>query len=237
MCGIFGFVKKGDGLPDMNRLAAIAAATQQRGPHAFGFAWIDGRGRVRMFKQSGRIRDGLGLLAMTADARMLVGHCRFATHGDPADNTNNHPHPADGGWVVHNGVLRDHREIIREYVLMPSTDCDSEVIGLLIEELEGSLAERVIEACTIVGPSPLAVAGLWRSPQRLLVVRRGNPLYWAERREGFYFGSTSGGLGRRPPAFPDQRAISFSFRGRRTERRGFPVPEPAPTVTAQAVLF
>ena len=82
-----------------------------RGPHAFGFAWLDWEGRLRMFKQTGKITSNLGLLRMMKNARIIVGHCRYATHGAPENNLNNHPHPADGGWIVHNGVVSNHEEL------------------------------------------------------------------------------------------------------------------------------
>lgn len=44
-------------------------------------------------------------------ALALIGHCRWATHGSPADNRNNHPHPAGRGWIVHNGVVFNHGEL------------------------------------------------------------------------------------------------------------------------------
>jgi len=100
MCGVFGFVSSGEGRLNLAALKRIARVTESRGPHAFGFAWIDGRGRLHCFKQTGRITDSLALLGMAAGARMLIGHCRYATHGDYRQNINNHPHAADGGWIV-----------------------------------------------------------------------------------------------------------------------------------------
>jgi glucosamine 6-phosphate synthetase-like amidotransferase/phosphosugar isomerase protein len=41
----------------------------------------------------------------------IIGHTRFATHGDPKVNDNNHPifdHPIIG---VHNGMIRNHERL------------------------------------------------------------------------------------------------------------------------------
>jgi glutamine phosphoribosylpyrophosphate amidotransferase len=76
MCGVFGFVSRDGGAVNLKTLARVAEATERRGPHAFGFAWIDRRGRLKCCRQTGRITDHLGLLTLAADARMLVGHCR-----------------------------------------------------------------------------------------------------------------------------------------------------------------
>lgn len=222
MCGLFGFVANNNQRLDMKRLQRIAQVTESRGPHAFGFAWIDAVGRLKMFKQSGRISDHLAVLAMARDARMLVGHCRFATHGDPRNNLNNHPHPCDGGWLVHNGVIGDYRELIDEYDLAPVTQCDSEVLAQLIERLDGSLVDRAIGAVQIAGGSPLAMLALWRNPQRLIAVRSGSqPLHVGESREGSYLASLSDGLPGKPWMIHNHRALAFSFRGGATKMVGF----------------
>ncbi len=211
MCGVFGFVNYDGKGPDMKRLRTIAAATMTRGPHAFGFAWLDWSGRVRMFKKTGRIVDHLGLLRMVANARLLVGHCRWATHGDPENNLNNHPHPADGGWIVHNGVVSNHEDLAAEYDLWPVTDCDSEVLGLLLGGTRGSLSDRVA-AMANVARGNLAVLGVWGHPARLIAVRNGNPLSIGECEGGerFYLGSLAHGLPGTVSEVEDRTGIEFT---------------------------
>src|SRR5689334_17088742 len=131
MCAIFGFISRGKSTVSLESLARIVRGNVNRGPHAFGFAWITGDGRLHSFKQSGRLTDHLGVLNMTRGARMLIGHLRYATHGDPAANINNQPHPADGGWLVHNGVIRNYESLVTRHHLWTNSECDSEVLGLL----------------------------------------------------------------------------------------------------------
>src|SRR4051794_19773954 len=152
MCGLFGFVSRDGGAVNLETLGRIAEITERRGPHAFGFAWIDQRGRLKCYKQTGRISDHLGLLAMARDARMLIGHCRYATQGSPEENINNHPHPADGGWLVHNGQIRNYDRLVDTLDLCPVSGCDSEVLGLLVERGAGSLLDRCIAAVRTVAP-------------------------------------------------------------------------------------
>lgn len=220
MCGVFGFVSHDDSGPDLKVLSKIARVTERRGPHAFGFAWLDSRGVLKMFKQTGRISDHLGLLAMAKDARMLIGHCRFATQGDPANNLNNHPHACDGGWIIHNGMIHEYTNLIADYDLHPVTSCDSETLGLLIEDFQGTLTERCIAAARLVD-SPLVLCGLWSRPAQLVIVKKGNPLSigMSEKGDHYYFASLPEGLPGEVVAPKQNTAIRFTKT--RAKRMGF----------------
>lgn len=208
MCGVFGFVSR-DGKPvDGQVLRRIAGITERRGPHAWGLAWIDGRGRLKAYKQTGRVSDSLGLLRMASDAQVLIGHCRFATRGNPANNLNNHPHPCDGGWIVHNGQVNDYDTVIERFGLHPVSECDSEVLGLLVEQLDGSLVDRCAEAVLSVARSPLVMLGIWK-PGHLVAVRQGNPLHLGTTRAGYYLGSLAEGLPGRVESVRDEQAVEF----------------------------
>ena len=119
MCGLFGWVTKNGNGPDLGRLRRIAIETQTRGNHAFGFAWLGTDGRIRSFKRPGPATANLGDLDRVRDALIVVGHCRYATHGDPRDNRTNHPHRAGRGMICHNGVVANHASLIRRYPFGP----------------------------------------------------------------------------------------------------------------------
>ncbi len=121
-------------------------------------------------------------------AAVVIGHCRWATHGAPEDNRNNHPHPAGRGWFVHNGVVQNHGNLVRKYRLTKRTECDSEVLGLLMARFPGALGLRAARAAEMA-EGRLAILGLWRKPARLLIVRSGNPLCFGETGGGYYFAS------------------------------------------------
>lgn len=189
MCGLFAFVATGDRGPHRRILERIAAATEARGRHAFGFAWLDSRRRLRSYRQTGRISNHLDMLRMASDARLLIGHCRYATEGDPLDNINNHPHPCDGGWIAHNGRIPNWQEWMASRGLAGSSKCDSEALALAIEDGDGSMLERVQAAADLARERPFAIMGIWKSPARIIVHRRGNPLHIGDDREGYYLAS------------------------------------------------
>lgn len=216
MCGVFGFVSKTGKGPSLRTLQTIARVTERRGPHAFGFAWIDQAGRMRAFRGEGRISDYLGLLEMAAGARLLVGHCRYATHGSPEQIINNHPHPCDGGWICHNGQVANLVDLLVEHEFSPTSECDSEVIGLLIENSPArTTLLRCIEAVDQV-TGKLALLGLWKSADggRLVAIRRGKPLHVGETEHSIYLASLADGLPGKPQPVEAGRAIEWRRQGR-----------------------
>jgi hypothetical protein len=200
MCGVFGFVAAQGESVDMRRLRDVAAETERRGDHAFGFAWADADGQLWYYKQAGKITNHLG-------------HCRWATHGDKADNRNNHPHLTRSGAYVHNGVIADYQSIARRLGVSLETKCDSEIIGKAFDECAGSPLRRLQTVTNMVAPTPRArdpwgrfssgsgfvVLGLWPDSSGrvgLYGARKGNPLNVREAREGTYVASLPKGMGR-----------------------------------------
>jgi glucosamine 6-phosphate synthetase-like amidotransferase/phosphosugar isomerase protein len=202
MCGIFGFIGSNGGKPNIETLKRIATVTETRGRHAFGLAWINDRGRIRAYKQTGKITDALDSLKITGGAVAVIGHCRHATVGDADDMINNHPHPCDGGWLVHNGTILNLASVVNRYRLALSSECDSEALCQLIEIRKGSLIQRVHESVQLT-TGRCAIAALWKSPARLAIARRGKLLHYTTTARGIYFGSLPGGLPGKPRPFPD----------------------------------
>jgi glucosamine 6-phosphate synthetase-like amidotransferase/phosphosugar isomerase protein len=224
MCGVFGFITREGAGPDVGRLKRIAIETQSRGDHAFGLAWVGADGRLHAFKRPGPATANLNDLDRCEGALALVGHCRWATHGTAKDNRNNHPHAAGRGWLVHNGVVRNHATLARHFKLKTTTECDSEVLGLLIARASGPLEIRAGRTAQLVD-GPLVMLGVWSKPARLLFVRRGNPLCFSQTEVGGYFGSLRGQLPGEARAVPDDRAGVILFRDGAVEQRAVSIAE------------
>lgn len=226
MCGIFGYIasKTGRG-PDIDRLRQIATVTQTRGDHAFGLAWLNRRGQIQTFKRPGPAQNYLDQLVRCRDAIILVGHCRYATHGSPTDNRNNHPHHAGGGELVHNGVVINHADLVRQYDLRPSSECDSEVLGLLMTRCPGAITQRAAWAAS-QALGDLAILGIWRKPARLLVVRRGRPLHWGLGDEGYYLASLPEDLPGTAQAVADRTSRVLAYQNGVPATMGQPIELP-----------
>ena len=205
------FITKNGRGPDLARLRRIAAVTQQRGHHAFGLAWLGRDGAIHTYKRPGPVTANLGDVDQCRGATVVIGHCRWATHGRPEDNRNNHPHRAGRGWFVHNGVVQNHASLVRKYQLAMRTQCDSEVLGLLMARFPGALGLRAARAAE-VAEGRLTMLGLWRNPARLLIVRSGNPLSFGETAGGFYFASLPEELPGRVMSLTDRYAGVLAYR-------------------------
>ena len=213
MCGIFGFVAKKNGEMDMDAIERAARSAMTRGSHAFGIAWVDRRGQMRMAKRPGRVIDHLDVLHKAKGARMMIGHCRYATSGSVLENDNNHPHPVKGGWFVHNGMIPGHEKLIRKFKLDNFTNCDSELFGLIADEI-GIGPNAMRDAVNLIPESPTVVLSLWGRPGRVAAFRRtpatyragktpyhdnqgretSKPFHFGMTDDGFYLGSYADGL-------------------------------------------
>jgi hypothetical protein len=86
------------------------------------------------------------------------------------------------------------------------------VLGLLLAKVRGSLERRAASTARLA-EGPLAILGVWRKPARLLIVRRGNPLWFGETPRGFYFGSLPDELPGAAQPICDRYAGPLTFDG------------------------
>lgn len=140
MCRIFGIAYNDKSEREVLDAAEIASVLYpsliHQGPHAWGWMSYNDEAPelgIEHSKFPGRCDSNtaadiqLGQIDPTPN--WLVGHLRYATHGKPEDNRNNHPIPHGDVIGVHNGVLRNHDTILRKTGREdPKTLVDSEAI-------------------------------------------------------------------------------------------------------------
>lgn len=126
MCGIAGFYLREEA--DGNLMAQkLLDGIEHRGKDATGVAWWglsdpDGRpltisegvGKPTVWHQKAPIpaRQFIKSMAIPADARIMIGHTRAATQGEPSQNENNHPISVNRTIIgVHNGMIRNDDDL------------------------------------------------------------------------------------------------------------------------------
>ena len=179
MCGIFGCICDAavpilvDGL---RRL-------EYRGYDSIGFALISG-GRVLVMKDKGSVDEFVRKVDLDSlDAKVGIGHTRWATHGAPCKE-NAHPHTDCTGSIaiVHNGVLENFLELrasLQSRGHIFSSNTDSEVIAHLVEEGVGSgmgLKNALASASRQARGSMAVAAVSSAEPDRIVCYRRESPL-------------------------------------------------------------
>jgi hypothetical protein len=119
-------------------------------------------------------------------------------------------------------VVFNHASLVRQYRLRPQTECDSEVLGLLMARFSGRLVRRAALTASAANGN-LALLGVWCNPARLLVVRDNRPLHFGEANRGFYFGSLPDGLPGNVKSLPDRYAGVLTFDGRNLQLTAGPI--------------
>lgn len=203
MCGIYGYLSMGKHTPEMSEVASLAQAAEERGKDASGVAWADpaGDSKVWIYKSAvlaSALMDNVvheGWFGKQMP-RLLVGHSRMATQGDPRQDVNNHPvySKKTGTTLIHNGIIRNDVELFKEYSLLRVAEVDSEILlrlwdmGDATDEPEKRI-DRIGEQAD--GPFACAVISS-RRPGELVLFRNRNPicLAWDAEREIVWFAST-----------------------------------------------
>jgi len=127
MCGIGSLVlgkkeRSGKELARVrNDFSNLMVATQVRGRHATG-AFVVNPDGITFHKSdlpaSEMVMTGgwKNLMSkITNKTVAVVGHVRYATHGSPSDNSNNHPILQGNIIGVHNGVLMNDCDLCEKY--------------------------------------------------------------------------------------------------------------------------
>jgi hypothetical protein len=137
ICGIFGVYYSAYGhnaeqwSPD-EFLQAMFPAIEHRGRHAWGYMYYDtASDDIAWFKQAGSARAKGARKEMVVEGApgWIVGHVRAATTGTPRVLANNHPIVHGKIIGVHNGIIRNYRDILKQTGREdPKAEVDSEAI-------------------------------------------------------------------------------------------------------------
>ena len=133
MCGIVGYV----GIEDTKEILLQGLERlEYRGYDSAGIAIVNDRG-VHMYKEKGRISALRKSVNYHEQAKVGIGHTRWATHG-AANRKNAHPHQSKSArfTIVHNGVIENGRQLSRQYLYDVElvSDTDTEIIVQLVEK-------------------------------------------------------------------------------------------------------
>jgi glucosamine--fructose-6-phosphate aminotransferase (isomerizing) len=182
MCGIVGYVGNRGALPI---LIGGLEGLEYRGYDSSGVALFHD-GQISVYRATGKLIELKNVLAgneaeATKEARLGIGHTRWATHGRPTEN-NAHPHSAGRISLIHNGIIENYiplRKRMEAQGRVFKSDTDTEVAAQLLDSLveEGrSPLEAMREMCHQVKGSYAFLAIDVENPDRILVAKNSTPI-------------------------------------------------------------
>ncbi len=126
MCGIIGLTGHN---PSQNILLDGLARLEYRGYDSAGIAFFrDNSGHISVRKTAGKVSDLRAICDDDNTSTCGIGHSRWATHGG-VTNANAHPHKVGNVTLVHNGIIENYHDLIKEFNLQDKlvSETDTEV--------------------------------------------------------------------------------------------------------------
>ncbi|NBJ15160.1 MAG: glutamine--fructose-6-phosphate transaminase (isomerizing) [Dehalobacter sp. 4CP] len=178
MCGIVGYFGEKSAVPI---LVEGLRKLEYRGYDSSGIAVME-EGGIRITKSVGKLVNLEEKLSnRTYNAKIGIGHTRWATHGRPSD-VNAHPHMDCHGdfAVVHNGIIENYLEL-REWLTAEGhlfrSETDTEVLAHLVEHFyKGDLQDAVKKMLAKVEGSYAVVVLSYKNPDIMVAARKDSPL-------------------------------------------------------------
>ncbi len=194
MCGIVGYIGNKRAFPI---LIKGLKRLEYRGYDSAGIAVMNEK-EIKIYKQKGKVSElEESLKEIEINAKIGIGHTRWATHGEP-NNSNAHPHQSQNGifTIIHNGIIENYERlksklITRGYSFI--SDTDTEVLVNLIEyiylkgDVTAELAVR-LALSKVVGAYGIVVM-CKNEPDKLIAARKGSPLVIGIGQNEYYIAS------------------------------------------------
>ena len=126
----------------------LLLASERRGPHATGVAWLKRDGSHRLFKRpvpaSKFVFDkAYSEVLSDIDGRttLIMGHTRWRTRGHEKVSGNNHPIRSGNIIGTHNGTIYNANNLFRRFRLQRFAEVDSELLFRLADR---AAADRAV---------------------------------------------------------------------------------------------
>ena len=188
MCGIIGYVGTGDA---SKVLLEGLELLEYRGYDSAGAAFCHGQD-VHIYKCPGKVSDLKTLVPEEeSSSHAGIGHTRWATHGSVSFK-NAHPHKAGRITLVHNGIIENYKELIREYDLEERrlSSGDSEVAALLLDDFyEGDPFEAIRKLLSVIQGTYALVILFEDREGEIYAVRKVSPIVYTHTDDASYLAS------------------------------------------------
>ncbi len=191
MCWIFWYVGSRPGAEKI--ILDGLENLEYRGYDSAGIA-VHGSTGIDVYKAIGKVSQLTSLVenskAGNKNYTSGIGHTRWATHG-VVNLANTHPHTDEkkSAFIVHNGIVENYRELIKE--IKDTTfygNTDTEVVAKLLATIPGkSFLERVEKLMTRLEWAYAIVLINDQDPTEMIGIKFGSPLVFAKGKDNNFF--------------------------------------------------
>jgi len=198
MCGIVGYIGAEN---QVDILLDGLKELEYRGYDSAGVAILE-KGAINHFKAVGKLEN---LREKTAQFKnqgfgVGIGHTRWATHGKP-NEINAHPHLGEYSFVVHNGIIENHRELkieLKEQGVQFLSQTDTEVIVHLFESYYNKCEDTLLAFQQTIERLEGAFATLLITKvdsEKIFFAKSGSPMMAGKNKDGdIFFGSSDAAM-------------------------------------------
>jgi len=203
VCGIAGYKCFGTARPTEDMVRTILLEISNRGQDATGLGYIKDN-KIYIGKDAIPADKFLESEIWSSHKQHLFGdnsphtvifHTRSKTKGSQANSKNNHPvwSKINGCVLVHNGIIRNDDEIIKELKWSREGEVDSEAILAIMDQT--AVLDAAKELGKLEGSMALAaISTSW--PDHLILYRHSNPIVFSmdDSNDILFFASTVGAI-------------------------------------------
>ena len=193
MCGIIGFTGSTNA---KNIILNGLKSLEYRGYDSAGISFFDENAKINTIKTVGKVDNLLKLVESNkAKSSCGIGHTRWATHGG-VSNENCHPHSFLHVHLVHNGIIENYQELIKEYNITSTerkSETDTEIAAILLGKFYEEFKNDPLKALqkldgNIKGTYSFCVL-FDDKPNEIYAIRKSSPLVCANTTTGSFLSS------------------------------------------------
>ena len=193
MCGIIGFTGNTNA---KNIILNGLKSLEYRGYDSAGISFFDENAKTHTIKTVGKVDNLVKLVeGNTAKSSCGIGHTRWATHGGVVTE-NCHPHSSGHIHLVHNGIIENYQELIKEYNIKSTdrkSETDTEIAAILLskfyEEFKNDPLKALQKLDSVIKGTYSFCILFDDKPNEIYAIRKSSPLVCANTTTGSFLSS------------------------------------------------
>lgn len=190
MCGIISILTNNNNIDIQRILINGMIQLQNRGYDSAGIAYFENN-NINVIKYASTdtkdsidlIKDSINVKNKNKNKNIMIGHTRWATHGEKND-INSHPHLSFDKMfaVVHNGIIENYFELkmfLETHNIYSKSETDTEIIANLLSyfySVEDEIVKAIKSTLSLLEGTYALIIMCNDFKENLYCIRKGSPL-------------------------------------------------------------